>query len=74
MCTNIFTISEHDNRNMASALYVILYIFVKDKPLINSVTPICYWVGVLRAGGIEMGLALVSINRVSVKVYAYVLY
>lgn len=46
----------------------------KGQTLNKSVTPICYWVGVLGAGGMEMGLALISINRVNVKIHVYVLY
>lgn len=37
-------------------------------------TPIYYWVGVLRAGGMEMCSALININRVNVKIHADILH
>lgn len=42
----------------------------KGQTFNKSVTPIYYWVGVLRAGGMEMSSALISISRVNVQIHA----
>lgn len=46
----------------------------KGQTFHKSVAPIYYWVGVLRAGGMEMCSALISISRVNVKIHADILH